>query len=97
MAGSVKVGNALGAGNTELAKLSAKISITCAGTTVYSKMIVKVFIQISLDMCHISNIQQQSCPKILYKVNMLYIWIIKLDFQLLATFLTISLLYFKGV
>ncbi|XP_053363546.1 multidrug and toxin extrusion protein 1 [Clarias gariepinus] len=30
VAGSVKVGNALGAGNTELAKLSAKISITCA-------------------------------------------------------------------
>ncbi|KAF5904361.1 multidrug and toxin extrusion protein 1-like, partial [Clarias magur] len=30
VAGSVKVGNALGAGNTELAKLSAKITITCA-------------------------------------------------------------------
>lgn len=31
VAGGVRVGNALGAGNPEQAKLSAKISIVCAG------------------------------------------------------------------
>lgn len=33
VAGGVRVGNALGAGNTEQAKLFAKIAITCAGTS----------------------------------------------------------------
>lgn len=33
VAGSVRVGNALGAGDAEQAKLSAKICIACAGTS----------------------------------------------------------------
>lgn len=43
MAGSVRVGNALGAGNPEQAKLYAKLSIAFAGTSGCSSITVKVF------------------------------------------------------
>lgn len=48
MAGGVRVGNALGAGNTEQAKLSAKLSIACAGMSdcqsVYYKLYGHTFV-----------------------------------------------------
>lgn len=87
VAGSVRVGNALGAGNPEQAKLSAKITIACAGMYTSACLTVKLFIISSLD----TNLSHPTLATA-YFTTLLYIWIIKPDYQLLAIFLTLTLL-----
>lgn len=50
MAGNVRVGNALGAGETEQAKLSAKMTMICAGECAYEHYLTCFLVSYQNDM-----------------------------------------------
>lgn len=74
VAGGVRVGNALGAGSPEQAKLSAKISIACAGISGCNSRTVRVYYKLPGQTFVTSN----NSSTILYNINWLHIWIIKI-------------------